>query len=51
MITGLASVPLLLAKLYAVSPQLLRRPAVRGPVDAMERLACCRSSAARCSCS
>jgi DMSO/TMAO reductase YedYZ molybdopterin-dependent catalytic subunit len=38
-ITGLASVPLLLAKLYAVSPQLLRRPAVRGPVHAMERLA------------
>lgn len=38
-ITGLASIPLLLAKLYAVSPQLLRRPAVRGPVHAMERLA------------
>lgn len=38
-ITGLASIPLLLAKLYSVSPQLLRRPAVRGPVHAMERLA------------
>ncbi len=37
--TGLASVPLLLGKLYSVSPQLLRRPAVRGPVHAMERLA------------
>jgi DMSO/TMAO reductase YedYZ molybdopterin-dependent catalytic subunit len=37
-ITGLATVPLLLAKLYAVSPQLLRRPVVRGPVDAMERI-------------
>ena len=36
---GLASVPLLLAKLFAVSPQLLRRPPVRGPLDAMERLA------------
>lgn len=35
---GLASVPLLLAKLYAVSPQLWRRPPVRGPLDAMERL-------------
>ena len=38
-VTGLISIPLLLAKLYAVSPQLLRRPAVRGPVHAMERLA------------
>jgi hypothetical protein len=38
-ITGLASIPLLLAKLYSVSPQLLRRPVVRGPVHAMERLA------------
>ncbi len=37
--TGLATVPLLLAKLYSVSPQLLARPAVRGPVHAMERLA------------
>jgi len=37
--TGLATVPLLLAKLYSVSPQLLRRPVVRGPVHAMERLA------------
>ena len=37
-ITGLASVPLLLAKLYAVSPHLWRRPPVRGAVDAMERL-------------
>lgn len=38
-ITGLISVPLLLAKLYSVSPQLLQRPVVRGPVHAMERLA------------
>lgn len=38
-ITGLASIPLLLAKLYSVSPQLVRRPPVRGPVHAMERLA------------
>lgn len=38
-IAGLISVPLLLAKLYAVSPQLVARPAVRGPVHAMERLA------------
>ncbi|MFN7149798.1 MAG: molybdopterin-dependent oxidoreductase [Microthrixaceae bacterium] len=38
-ITGLIAVPLLLAKLYSVSPQLLQRPAVRGPVHAMERLA------------
>ena len=37
--TGLATVPLLLAKLYSVSPQLLARPVVRGPVHAMERLA------------
>lgn len=37
--TGLATVPLLLAKLYSVWPQLLRRPAVRGPVDGMQRLA------------
>ena len=35
---GLASVPLLLAKLFSVSPQLVRRPPVRGPLDAMERL-------------
>ena len=38
-ISGLIAVPLLLAKLYSVSPQLLQRPAVRGPVHAMERLA------------
>jgi DMSO/TMAO reductase YedYZ molybdopterin-dependent catalytic subunit len=38
-IAGLIAVPLLLAKLYAVSPQLLQRPAARGPVHAMERLA------------
>lgn len=37
--TGLATVPLLLAKLFSVSPRLLERPAVRGPVHAMERLA------------
>jgi hypothetical protein len=35
---GLASIPLLLAKLFAVSPQLWRRPPVRGPLHAMERL-------------
>ena len=38
-IAGLASVPLLLAKLFAVSPKLWRRPPVRGVVDAMERIA------------
>jgi DMSO/TMAO reductase YedYZ molybdopterin-dependent catalytic subunit len=38
-IAGLVAVPLLLAKLYSVSPQLLQRPVVRGPVHAMERLA------------
>lgn len=38
-ISGLISVPLLLAKLYAVSPQLLQRPVLRGPVHAVERLA------------
>ena len=37
-ISGLASIPLLLAKLFAVSPQLWRRPPVRSAVDAMERL-------------
>lgn len=37
-ITGLASIPLLLAKLFAVSPQLWRRPPVRGAIDAMERV-------------
>lgn len=37
-ICGLASIPLLLAKLFAVSPQLWRRPPVRGAVDAMERI-------------
>ena len=37
-ICGLASVPLLLAKLFAVSPQLWRRPPVRGALDAMERI-------------
>lgn len=38
-VSGLIAVPLLLAKLYSVSPQLLQRPVVRGPVHAMERLA------------
>ncbi|HPU38759.1 MAG TPA: hypothetical protein PLS63_04240, partial [Microthrixaceae bacterium] len=37
-ITGLASIPLLFAKLFAVSPHLLRRPPIRGAIDAMERL-------------
>ena len=37
-ITGLASIPLLLAKLFSVSPHLWRRPPVRGALDAMERL-------------
>mgnify|MGYP001474798115 CR=1 FL=1 len=35
---GLASVPLLLAKLFVVSPHLWRRPPVRGALDAMERV-------------
>lgn len=38
-ICGLASVPILLAKLYTVSPQLLRRPSWRDRVDLMERAA------------
>ena len=38
-ICGLASVPLLLAKLYSVSPQLLRRPSWTDRVDLMERAA------------
>ncbi len=38
-ICGLASVPLLLAKLFVVSPHLWRRPPFRGVVDGMERLA------------
>jgi len=38
-ICGLASIPLLLAKLYAVSPQLLKRPSWRDKVDLMERAA------------
>lgn len=38
-ITGLASIPLLLAKLFAVSPQLWKRPPVRDVLHAMERLA------------
>jgi DMSO/TMAO reductase YedYZ molybdopterin-dependent catalytic subunit len=37
--TGLATIPLLLAKLFSVSPRLVERPVVRGPVHAMERLA------------
>ncbi len=37
-ITGLASIPLLLAKLYSVSPKLLSRPPVRSPLHAMERI-------------
>lgn len=38
-ICGLASVPLLLAKLYSVSPQLLRRPSRHDRLDLMERAA------------
>jgi hypothetical protein len=38
-ISGLASVPLLLAKLYVVSPQLPRRPDLRDPLGLMERVA------------
>lgn len=38
-ITGLASIPLLLAKLYSVSPQLLRRPSLSDKVNLMERAA------------
>jgi len=38
-ISGLASIPLLFAKLYAVSPQLPRRPDLRDPLELMERLA------------
>jgi len=34
-ITGLASIPLLLAELCSVSPQLLKRPVVRSPVHAV----------------
>ncbi len=37
--TGLASIPLLLGKLYVVSPQLPRWPPVDSVVDAMARLA------------
>ena len=37
-ITGLISVPLLLAKLYSVSPQLISRPVVRSPLHLMERI-------------
>ena len=37
--TGLAAIPLLLAKLYVVSPQLPRWPPVDDVVDAMARLA------------
>jgi len=38
-ITGLASIPLLLAKLWVVHPKLLERPAVRSVTHAAERLA------------
>ncbi len=38
-VTGLASIPLLLAKLYVVSPQLPRWPPVDDVVDLMARLA------------
>jgi DMSO/TMAO reductase YedYZ molybdopterin-dependent catalytic subunit len=35
---GLATIPLLLAKLYSVSPQLLRRPSRHDRLDLMERV-------------
>ncbi len=38
-VTGLVSIPLLLAKLYAVAPQLPRRPRLRDPMELMERAA------------
>jgi DMSO/TMAO reductase YedYZ molybdopterin-dependent catalytic subunit len=37
--TGLATIPLLLAKLWTVSPQLFQRPVVRSVAHAVERLA------------
>lgn len=37
--TGLATIPLLLAKLFSVAPQLLERPVLRNATHAMERLA------------
>ena len=37
-VTGLAAVPILLAKLWAVIPQLFERPAVRSAAHAVERL-------------
>jgi len=37
-VTGLAAVPILLAKLWAVIPQLFERPAVRSLAHAVERL-------------
>jgi hypothetical protein len=37
-ICGLATIPLLLAKLYSVSPQLLRRPSRHDRLDLMERV-------------
>jgi DMSO/TMAO reductase YedYZ molybdopterin-dependent catalytic subunit len=37
-ITGLAAVPILLAKLWAVIPQLFERPVVRSVAHALERL-------------
>lgn len=36
--TGIAAIPLLLAKLWAVYPKLFRWPPVRGVADALERL-------------
>jgi DMSO/TMAO reductase YedYZ molybdopterin-dependent catalytic subunit len=36
--TGIASIPLLLAKLWTVYPNLLRRPVVAGVASALERL-------------
>lgn len=38
-LTGLATVPLLLAKLWVVHPALFERPIVRSPAHAVERLA------------
>jgi DMSO/TMAO reductase YedYZ molybdopterin-dependent catalytic subunit len=37
--SGIASIPLLLAKLWTVYPELLRRPVVRGVASALERVA------------
>ena len=38
-VTGTASLPLLLAKMYAAYPRLFERPLLGGPLRALERLA------------